>query len=90
MEINSEDEEMIPLEVVLSLEKFYRGDKKGVILTWDVKQVKSDKSSKFKKYNECKEASSMKSMIKEYEIYGYKDILDKKEKNPWKMVGKFK
>ncbi len=86
----SHQKELIPIKAILSLVIFYRGNKPGITLTWDVRKS-NDTLSKLSRYEECKDAS-FRSLIKEYEIYGYKETKDKsnyKYKTPWQMVSKF-
>ncbi len=86
----SQEKQLIPLKAIISLVTFIRDNKPGITLTWDVK-MSSDNISKLSRYNEFKN-SNFQSLIKEYEIYGYKETKENsicKNNKPWQMVNEF-
>ena len=79
---------LIPIRAVLSLETSQRQAGSAVTLTWDVKKITN--KGRHKRYNNV-EDENYHTLIKEFEIFGYKDGSETSLKKlngqcPWTMV----
>ena len=77
--------ELIPIVATLSLKTNCdeeEGDKRSVALTWDLKRSENAFLSRHTRYDDVTEYHNL---IKEYEIYGYKETTGERTHN-WQMV----